>query len=67
MWKYICAFLLCTIGVTEVILALNGRLRDALMRGSPLRSKRAEVPTLLVAGLSALVMGLGILFYGLYW
>jgi hypothetical protein len=67
MWKYISAFLLCAIGVTEVILALNGRLRDAVMQSSPLRSKRAEVPTLLVAGLSALVMGLGILFYGLFW
>lgn len=67
MWKYISAFFLCTIGVTEVVLALNGRLRDALMRSSPVRSKRAEVSTLLVAGLSALVMGLGILFYGLFW
>lgn len=67
MWKYISAFLLCVIGVTEVILALNGRLRDAVMQSSPFRSKRAEVPMLLVAGLTALVMGLGILFYGLYW
>jgi len=67
MWKYVAAFFLCAIGVTEIILALNGRLRDALMQSSPLRSKRAEAPTLLLAGLSALVMGLGILFYGLYW
>ena len=67
MWKYILACLLCAVGIAEVILALNSGLREAVMRNSPVRSGRAEAPVLLAAGLSALAMGLGILFYGLLW
>ena len=65
MWKYIFAAILLFIGVVEIVLALHGGLREALMQSSPVRSKRAEGPALLFAGVSALMMGLGILFYGL--
>jgi hypothetical protein len=67
MWKYILACLLCAIGIAEIILALNGGLREAVMRNSLVRSRRAEAPVLLAAGLSALAMGLGILCYGSLW
>jgi hypothetical protein len=67
MLKYILACLLCAFGIAEVILALNGSLREAVMRNSLVRSKRAEAPVLLVAGLSALAMGLGMLCYGFFW
>ena len=65
MWKYIFASILLCIGVVEIVLALHEGLREALMQSSPVRSKRAERPALLFAGLSALMMGLGILLYGL--
>ena len=67
MWKYILAFTLSVIGIVEIVLALNTRLREALMKTSPVRLKEAESSALLLAGISALVMGTGILFYGLLW
>jgi hypothetical protein len=67
MWKYILAATLVVIGVVEIILAVRGDLREALMQTSPLRLKQAESSALLLAGISALVMGIGILFYGLFW
>jgi hypothetical protein len=66
MWKYIFASILFFIGIVEIVLALHGGLREALMQSSPVRSKRAEPHALLLAGISALVMGIGILFYGLF-
>ena len=65
MAKYILAFAFLVIGVVEIVLALNSGLRDALMKTSPLRFKDAESSMFLLAGISALVMGIGILFYGL--
>jgi hypothetical protein len=38
-----------------------------LMQTSPVRLKQAESSAFLLAGISALVMGIGILFYGLFW
>lgn len=67
MWKYILAAVLIVIGILEIVLALRGDLRDALMQTSPLRLKQAESSAFLLAGISALVMGIGILFYGLFW
>jgi hypothetical protein len=67
MWKYILASTFLLIGIVEIILALRGDLRDALMQTSPLRLKQAESSAFLLAGISALVMGIGILFYGLFW
>jgi len=63
MWRYIAATLLFLIGALEIILALNGRLREEIMKNSPIQSSRATPIYLFVAGLSAFVMALGILFY----
>ena len=67
MWKYILASVLLVIGIVEIVLALHKGLREALMQTSPLRLKQAESSAFLLAGISALVMGLGLLFYGLFW
>ena len=67
MWKYILAVMFLVIGTVEIVLALHGGLREALMQTSPLRLKQAESSAFLLAGISALVMGPGILFYGLFW
>jgi len=66
MWKYILAATLLIIGIVEIVLALRGDLREALMQTSPLRLKQAESSAFLLAGISALVIGIGILFYGLF-
>ena len=67
MWKVIIASFLLLIGIVEIILALNGRLREAVMQNSLVRSKRAEPLVLFLVGLSAVAMALGILVYGYYW
>jgi hypothetical protein len=67
VWKYILAFTLSIIGIVEIVLALNAGLREALMKTSPVRLKQAESSAFLLAGISALVMGIGILLYGLLW
>ena len=67
MWKYILAAVLLVIGIVEIVLALHRGLREALMQTSPLRLKQAESSAFLLAGISALVMGIGILCYGLFW
>ena len=64
MWKYIFASALLVIGIVELILAFHGGLREALMQTSPLRLKEAESSAFLLAGISSLVMGIGILFFG---
>jgi hypothetical protein len=66
MWKYVLAAAFLLIGIVEIVLALHKGLREALMQTSPVRFKHAESPMLLLAGISALVMGIGILFYGLF-
>ncbi len=67
MWKYILGSILLLIGILEIVLALHGGLREALMQTSPVRLKQAESSAFLLAGISALVMGIGMLFYGLFW
>ena len=64
MWKYILASALLVIGIVELILAFHGGLREALMQTSPLRLKEAESSAFLLAGISALVMGIGLLVFG---
>ena len=64
MWKYILASALLLIGIVEIVVALHRGLREELMKTSPLRLKGAESPAFLLAGISALVMGIGILLYG---
>ena len=66
MWKYILASALLVVGIVEIILALHGGLRDALMQTSPVRFKHGESSMFLLAGISALVTGIGILLYGLF-
>ncbi len=65
MWKYILAIALSVIGIVEIVLGLSASLREALMKTSPVRIKHAESSMFLLAGISALVMGIGILFFGL--
>jgi hypothetical protein len=65
MWKYILAATLSVIGIVEIVLALNAGLREELMKTIPVRLKQAESSAFLLAGISALVMAIGILFYGL--
>ena len=65
MWKYILASVLLVIGIVEIVLALHPGLREAVMQSSPVRVKRTESPMFLIAGISALVTGLGIFVYGL--
>jgi len=67
MWKYILASVLLVIGILEIVLALHKGLREALMQTSPMRLKQAESPAFLFAGISALAIGIGILFFGLFW
>lgn len=66
MWKYFLASALSVIGIFEIVLSLNAGLREAVMQTSPVRLKNAESTMFLLAGISALVMGLGIFFYGLF-
>lgn len=66
MWKYILASTLLVIGIVEIVLALHKGLREAVMQASFVRLKNVESPMFLLAGLSALVMGIGILFYGIF-
>ena len=66
MWKYILAAVLLLIGIVEVVLALHPGLRDAVMQSSPVRFKPGESTAFLLAGISALVMGIGIIFWGLF-
>ena len=63
MWKYIAAALFFIIGSLELLLALNGKLRETLLKNSLVRSKRAEPPLLFIAGLSAIFIGVWILLY----
>ena len=66
MWKYILACTLLVVGIVEIVLALHKGLREALMQASLVRVKPVESSMFLVAGISALVTGLGLLFYGLF-
>ena len=67
MWKYILASALLLIGILEIVLALHGGLREALMQTIPARFKQGESSAFLIAGISALVMGIGILVSGSFW
>ena len=67
MWKYILGTILLLIGILEIVLAFHGGLREALMQTSPVRLKQAESSAFLLAGISALVMGIGLLLYGSFW
>ena len=65
MWKYILAITLSVIGIFEIVLGLSAPLREAVMKTSPVRFRQSESSMFLLAGISALVMGLGFLLFGL--
>ena len=67
MWRYILASILTIIGILEIIVALHKGLRDALMQTIPVRYKQGESAAFLIAGISALVMAIGIFFSGSFW
>jgi len=66
IWKYIFAAALIIIGVFEIVLALHGNLREAVMQTSPIPLKQLGSAAFLLAGISALVMGIGIFFFDLF-
>ena len=63
MWKYIAAGFLFLIGALEIILALSERMREEIMKNSPVQSKLTSPVFLILAGLSAFVMALALIFY----
>ena len=63
MWRYLLAGFLIVMGLIEILLALNKRMRDELIKNSPVQSVLGSPVYLLLAGVSALVIALGLLFY----
>jgi len=63
MWRYGGAAFFIFIGALEIILAINKRMRDEIMKNSPLPAPRAMPLTLLFAALSAFAIALGLLFF----
>ena len=63
MWRYILIAFLFLIGAIEILLALNKSLRDEIMKNSPVPTTGLNPVFLLLAGASAFVMALGLLFY----
>jgi hypothetical protein len=63
MWRYVVAAVLFVVGVIEILLALNKPMRDEIMKNSPIQSTRMTPLFLLLAGVSAFVMALVLLFY----
>ena len=57
---------LSVVGIVEIILAFHRGLREAVMQTSPVRFKHGESSVFLFAGITALVTGIGIFFYGLF-
>jgi hypothetical protein len=63
MWRYLLAGFLIVMGLIEILLALNKRMRDELTKNSPVQSVLSSPVYLLLAGVSALVIALALLFY----
>jgi hypothetical protein len=63
MWRYCGAAFFFFIGALELILALNKRMRDEIMKNAPVQPKRGLPLTLFFAALSAFAIALAILFY----
>ncbi|MEP6635892.1 MAG: hypothetical protein ABJB97_04140 [Acidobacteriota bacterium] len=64
MFRYIAAGLLFVIGFFEIALALNKRLREEIIKNSPLPLSPNAPWFFFLAALSAFGIGLGILFSG---
>ena len=63
MWRYCGAAFFIFIGALEIILALNKRMRDEIMKNALVQPKRGLPVTLFLAALSAFAIALGLLFY----
>jgi len=63
MWRYCGASIFIFIGVLELVLAINKRVRDELMKNSPVKLSRGVSVTFLLAALSAFGFAAAILFY----
>jgi len=63
MWRYLLVTFLFIIGAIEILLALNKPMRDEIMKNSPIQSTGPTPVFLLLAGASAFIMALGLLFY----
>ena len=63
MWRYCGAAFFFLIGALEIVLALNKRMRDEIMKNAPVPATRAMPWTLFFAALSAFAIALGLLFY----
>jgi len=63
MWKYIAAGFFVLIGALEILLALNGRVREELMKNSPMRSTQISPILFLLAGISGFAFAIAILFW----
>ena len=62
MWRYCGAAFFLFIGALEVILALNKRVRDEILKNSPVPMGIKPLP-LVLAALSAFAIALGLLFF----
>lgn len=63
MWRYPLAGFLVVVGLIEILLALNQRIRDELVKNSPIQSALSSPVYLLLAGISALIIAMALLFY----
>ena len=63
MWRYCGASVFILIGVLELVLALNRRVRDELMKNSPIQLSRGMSVTFVIAALSAFSIAAAILFF----
>ena len=63
MWRYCGAAFFFLLGALEIILALNKRMRDEILKNSPLPGTRAMPLTLFLAAISAFVIAIGLLFF----
>jgi len=63
MWRYCGATFFILIGALELILALNKRMRDEIMKNAPVQPKKGLPLTLVFAALSAFAIALGLIFY----
>jgi len=62
MWRYCGAAFFIFMGALEIILALNKRVRDEILKNSPVPVRIMPLP-LVLAALSAFAIALGLLFY----
>ena len=63
MWRYCGASAFILIGALELVLAVNKRVRNELMKNSPVQLSRGVSVTFLVAALSAFSIAAAFLFF----